>query len=102
MLCGWYTTVGAKELNMQLEAMNEVEPVIGNTIKPTRGTIGKENPNLGRRTVAQKAIVPTTSMWETRSSKGTMKPHKDVERYKMPIAHPRKLWAPTLFEMTIM
>ncbi len=51
MLCGWYTTVGAKELNMQLEAMNEVEPVIGNTIKPTRGTIGKENPNLGRRMV---------------------------------------------------
>jgi len=50
--------------------------MISNTIKPTRGTIGKENPNLGRRMVAQKAIVPTTSMRETRSSKGTMKPQK--------------------------
>jgi hypothetical protein len=51
--------------------------------------------------VAQKAIVPT-SMRETRSNKGTMKPHKDVEGYKMPIAHPQKVWAPTLFEITIL
>jgi hypothetical protein len=48
--------------------------MIGNTIKPTCGIVGKENPNLGRRTVAQKAIVPTTSMQGTRSNKGTMKP----------------------------
>jgi hypothetical protein len=72
--CGWYIAIGAKELSGQLEARNEAEPMIGNTTKPTPGTFGKENPNLGGRTVAQKAIVPITSMWETRSSKGTMKP----------------------------
>jgi hypothetical protein len=75
--------------------------LIGNNIKPTHGAIGKEHPNLGKRMVAWKVIVPTTSMQETRSSKGTMKPHKDVERYKMPIAHPQKVWIPTLFEITI-
>jgi hypothetical protein len=62
--------------------------MIGNTTKPTRGTVGKENPNLGRRTVARKATIPTTSMRETRSSKGTMKP--------------QKVRAPTLFEITIL
>jgi hypothetical protein len=76
--------------------------MIGNTTKPTRGTIGKENPNLGRKIVAQKAIIPTTSMRETRSNKGTMKPQKDVEKYKMLIAHPHKVQAPTLFEITIL
>ncbi len=50
---------------MQLKARNEAEPMIGNTTKPTCGTVGKENPNLGRGTVAQKATIPTTSMWET-------------------------------------
>jgi hypothetical protein len=62
--------------------------LIINNIKLTCGAIGKENPNLGKRMVAWKAIVLTTSMQETWSNKGTMKPHKDVERYKMPIAHP--------------
>jgi hypothetical protein len=76
--------------------------MIGNTTKPTRGTIGKENPNLGRKIVAQKAIIPTTSMRETRSNKGTMKPQKDVEKYKMLITHPHKVQAPTLFEITIL
>ncbi len=61
--------------------------MISNIIKPTHGTVGKENPNLSRRMVAQKAIVPTTSMQETRSSKGTMKP--------------QKVQVPTLFEITI-
>jgi hypothetical protein len=50
--CGWYIAIGAKEISRQLEARNEVEPMIGNTTKPTRGTVGKENLNLGRRTVA--------------------------------------------------
>jgi len=100
--CGWYTTTCAKELSRHLKARNEVEPMIGNTTKPTCGIVGKENPNLGRRTVAQKAIVTTTSMWETRLNKGTMKPQKDVEGYKMPIAHPQKVWVPTLFEITIL
>ncbi len=64
--CGWYTTIGAKELSGQLEARNEAEPMIGNTIKPTHGIVEKENLNLGRRrTVARKAIAPTTSMQET-------------------------------------
>jgi len=62
--------------------------MIGNITKPTRGTVGKENPILGKRTIARKAIVPTTSMQETRSSKGTMKP--------------QKVQAPTLFEITIL
>jgi hypothetical protein len=62
--------------------------MIGNTTKPTCGTIGKENPNLGKRMVAQKAIMPTTSMRETWSSKITMKP--------------QKVQAPTLFEITIL
>jgi len=100
--CGWYIATCAKELSRQLESRNEVEPMIGNTTKPTHGIVGKENPNLGRRTIIRKAILPTTSMRETRSSKGTMKPHKDVEGYKMPIAHPQKVWAPTLFEITIL
>ncbi len=85
-VCGWYITTCAKELSGHLEARNEVELAIGNTIKPTYGTVGKENPNLGRRMVARKATIPTTSMQETRSSKGTMKP--------------QKVWAPTLFEIT--
>jgi hypothetical protein len=38
--------------------------MIGNTTKPTRATIGKENLNLGRRTVAKKEIVLITSMQE--------------------------------------
>jgi hypothetical protein len=50
--CGWYIATSAKELSRHLEARNEVEPMIGNTTKPTHGTVGKENPNLGRRTVA--------------------------------------------------
>jgi hypothetical protein len=62
--------------------------MIGNTTKPTSGTVEKENPNLGRRTVIRKAIGPTTLMWETQSSKGTMKP--------------QKVWVPTLFEITIL
>jgi hypothetical protein len=99
---GWYTATSAKELNKHLEARNEAKPMISNIIKPIRGVVGKENPNLGRRTVVRKAIVLTTSMWETRSNKGTMKPQKDVEGYKMPIAHPQKVWAPTLFEIIIM
>ncbi len=70
--CGWYTTTFAAELNEQLEARNEAEPMIGNTTKPTRGVVGKENPNLGRRVVAQKAMIPIASMQETQSSKGTM------------------------------
>ncbi len=86
--CGWYITTGAKELSGQLEARNEAEPMISNTTKPTRGIVGKENLNLGRRTVVRKAIVPTTSMQETQSSKGTMKP--------------QKVRAPTLFEITIL
>ncbi len=86
--CGWYIATGAKELNEQLEVKNEAKPMISNTTKPSRGTIGKENLNLGRRTVARKAIVPTTSMRETQSNKGTMKPHK--------------VWVPTLFEITIL
>jgi hypothetical protein len=49
---GWYIATSAKELSRQLKARNEVEPMIGNTIKPTCGTVGKENPNLGRRMVA--------------------------------------------------
>ncbi len=73
---GWYIAIGAKELSEQVKDRNEVEPMIGNTIKPTNGIVGKENLNLGRRTVARKAITPTTSMRETRSSKGTMKPQK--------------------------
>ncbi len=85
---GWYIATCAKELSRQLEARNEVEPMIGNTTKPTRGTVGKENPNLGRRIVAQKATVPTTSMRETRSNKGTMKP--------------QKVRAPTLFEIIVL
>jgi hypothetical protein len=86
--CGWYIATCTKELNEQLEARNEAEPMIGNTTKPTRGTVGKENPNLGRRTVVQKAIVPTTSMQETWSSKGTMKS--------------KKVQALTLFEIIIL
>ncbi len=86
--CGWYIATCAKELSGQLEARNEVEPMIGNTTKPTRGTIGKENPNLGRRMIVQKAIVLTTSMRETQSSKGTMKPHK--------------VRTPTLFEIIVL
>jgi hypothetical protein len=86
--CGWYIATCAKELSGQLEARNEVEPMIGNTTKPTRGTVVKENPNLGRRTVARKATIPTTSMRETWSSKGTMKP--------------QKVRAPTLFEITVL
>jgi hypothetical protein len=73
---GWYIAIGAKELSEQLEIRNEAKPMISNTIKPTRGIVGKENPNLGRRTVVRKAIVPTTSMRETRPNKGTMKPQK--------------------------
>jgi hypothetical protein len=46
--CGWYISTCAKELSMQLKARNEAEPMIGNTTKPTCGTVGKENPNLGR------------------------------------------------------
>jgi hypothetical protein len=72
--CGWYIATFAKELSKQLEVNNEAEPMIGNTTKPTCGTIGKENPDLGRRMVARKATIPTTLMQETRSSKGTMKP----------------------------
>jgi len=64
--CGWYIAKSAKELSRQLEARNEVKPMIGNIIKPTRRTIGKENPNLGRRMIVRKATVPTTSMRETR------------------------------------
>jgi len=60
--CGCYITTCAKELSAQLEVKNEVEPMIGNTTKPTRGIVGEENLNLGRRTVAQKAIIPITSM----------------------------------------
>ncbi len=86
--CGWYIVTGAKELSGQLEARNEVEPMIGNTTKPTHVTVGKGNPNLGKRTLARKATLPTTSMRETWSSKGTMKPQK-VE-------------APTLFEITVL
>jgi hypothetical protein len=86
--CGWYIATGAKELNGQLEARNEAEPMIGNTTKPTHGTVGKENPNLGRRTVVRKATIPTTSMQKTRSNKGTMKP--------------QKVRAPTLFEIIVM
>ncbi len=74
--CGWYIAIGVKELSEQLKARNKAKPMIGNTTKPTRGIVGKENPNLGRRTVAQKAIRSTTSMRETRSNKGTMKPQK--------------------------
>jgi hypothetical protein len=86
--CGWYIAICVKELNWQLEARNEAELMIGNTTKPTYGTVGKENLNLGRRTVARKAIVPSTSMQETWSNKGTMKP--------------QKVWAPTLFEITVL
>jgi len=38
--------------------------MISSTTKPTCGTIGKENLNLGRRIVAQKEIVSPTSMRE--------------------------------------
>jgi hypothetical protein len=62
--------------------------MIGNTTKPIRGTIGKENPNLGRRMVVRKATVPTTSMRETQLNKGTMKP--------------QKVRAPTLFEIIVL
>jgi hypothetical protein len=62
--------------------------MIGNIIKPTCGTIGKENRNLGRRMIVRKATVPTTSMWETQLNKGTMKP--------------QKVRAPTLFEITVL
>jgi hypothetical protein len=89
--CGCYIATCAKELSTQLEVKNEAEPMIGNTTKPTRGTVGEENLNLGRRTIARKAIIPITSMQETWSRKGTMKPQKDVERYKMPITHPHKV-----------
>ncbi len=86
--CGWYIAIGAKELSGQLKARNEVEPMIRNNTKPTCGTIGKEHPNLGRRTIARKAIILTTLMLKTRLSKGTMKP--------------QKVQAPTLFEITIL
>ncbi len=86
--CGWYIATCAKESSGQLEARNEAEPMIGNITKPTHGIVGKENLNLGRRTIVQKAIVPTTSTRETQSSKGTMKP--------------QKVRAPTLFEITIL
>jgi len=89
--CGCYIATCAKELSTQLEVKNKAEPMIGNTTKPTRGTVGEENLNLGRRTIARKAIIPITSMQETWSRKGTMKPQKDVERYKMPITHPHKV-----------
>ncbi len=49
---GWYIATCAKELNGQLEPRNEAKLVISNTIKPTCGIVGKENPNLGRRMVA--------------------------------------------------
>ncbi len=62
--------------------------MISNITKPIDGTVGKENPNLGRRMVIRKAIVPTTSMRETQSNKGTMKP--------------QKVQASTLFEITIL
>jgi hypothetical protein len=87
MLCGWYIATSVKELSGQLEAKNEVGPMISNTTKPTRGTVGKENLNLGRRMIVRKAIVTTTSMRETWSSKGTMKP--------------LKVRAPTLFEIIV-
>jgi len=70
--CGWYTTTCAGKLSEQLKARNEVESMIGNTTKPTSGVVGKENPNLGRRVVARKAIIPIASMQETQSNKGTM------------------------------
>jgi hypothetical protein len=98
----WYTTIGAKELSGKLEVKNEVEPMISKTTKPTHGVVGKENPNLGRKTVVRKAIIPRTSMQETLLNKGTMKPHEDDEGYKMPIARPQKVWAPTLFDITIL
>jgi hypothetical protein len=71
-------------------------------LSPLVEQLGRKTLTLGRRTIARKAIVPTTSMRETRLSKGTMKPQKDVVGYKMPIAHPQKVWAPTLFEITIL
>jgi len=46
--------------------------MISNTTKPTRGVVGKENPKLGRRVVARKAMIPVAPMQETWSSKGTM------------------------------
>ncbi len=58
--CGWYIATGAKDLSRQLEASDEAEPMIGNTTKPTRGIVGKENLDLGKRTIARKATVPTT------------------------------------------
>jgi hypothetical protein len=100
--CGCYIATCAKELSTQLEVNNEAKLMIGNTTKPTHGTVGEENLNLGRRTIVRKAIILTTSMQETWSNKGTMKPQKDVEGYKMPIAHPHKVHAPTLFEITIL
>jgi hypothetical protein len=42
--------------------MNGAKLVNGNTTKPTNGAIGKGNPNLCRRRVAQKAIIPTPSL----------------------------------------
>jgi hypothetical protein len=85
---GTWPKVQLKELNGHLEARNEAKPMIGNITKPIHGTFGKENPNLGRRMVVQKSIVPTTSVREIELSKGTMKPQKDVEGYKMPITWP--------------
>jgi hypothetical protein len=70
---GWCITTGATKLIEQLEAMNGVKLISGNTTKLTNAKVGKRNPNLGRKTIAQKAIIPTPSSQETNLRKGTMK-----------------------------
>jgi len=63
--CGWCRTIDAIKLSEELKAMNGSKLVSGNTTKPTNGIVGKGNLNLGRRTIARKAIVPTPSLRET-------------------------------------
>jgi hypothetical protein len=70
---GWCITTVATKLSEQLEVMNGVKLVSGNITKPINGEVGKRNPNLGRRTIVQKAIVPTPLLQETNLKKGTMK-----------------------------
>ncbi len=65
--------VGVAKSSEQLEATSGANLVNGNTIKPTHGAIGKGNLNLGRRTIAQMAILPTPSLQKTQLKKGTMK-----------------------------
>jgi hypothetical protein len=64
--------VGVAKLSEQLEATNGAKLVSGNTIKPTHGVVGNGNFNLGKRTIARKAILPTPSSQETWLKKGTM------------------------------